>query len=161
MFCIAFRLYKPTSLTFQQDSSKNSNILEQFIFLRTFCFADNLENFFASIKRNPDRLLVREEEMKPFGTGIPSNKFFSNPFGHGRSWMYTDSGNFLPGEISVVHKYDSFDTAANRFIKFALNLFREICQQVLDKVSIDKNGKEYASETKSVIQQIDYILNES
>ena len=151
----------PTSLTFQQDSSKNSNILEQFIFLRTFCFADNLENFFASIKRNPDRLLVREEEMKPFGTGIPSNKFFSNPFGHGRSWMYTDSGNFLPGEISVVHKYDSFDTAANRFIKFALNLFREICQQVLDKLSIDKNGKEYASETKSVIQQIDYILNDS
>ena len=48
----------PTSLVFKQDYKKDQNVLEQFIFLRQFCFSDNLENLFASIKSNPDRLLV-------------------------------------------------------------------------------------------------------
>ncbi len=151
----------PTSLSFEQDSSKESNILEQFIFLRQFCFSDNLNTLFASIKRNPDRLLIKEEELKPFGTGIPSAKFFSNPFTHSRSWMKTSSGSYLPGEVSSIHKYDSYDTAANRFIKFALTAFSDVCQKVLEKVSIDKNGKEYFSEASKILNQIEDILNDS
>lgn len=151
----------PTSLNFQQDSFKESDILEQFIFLRQFCFSDNLESLFASIKRNPDRILVKEEELKPFGAGIPSEKFFSNPFAHSRGWMKTVDGTYLPGEVSVIHKYDSYDTSANRFIKFALITFSEICTKVLEKVSIDKNGSEYFSEASRIINQIDDILNDS
>ena len=124
----------PTSLSFLQDSGRESNILEQFIFLRTFCYSDNLESLFASIKRNPDRILAKEEEMKPFGSGIPSNKFYSSPFANSRCWTKTKSGNYLPSEISLSRKYDSFDTSANRFIKFALITFSEICGKVLEKV---------------------------
>ncbi len=151
----------PTSLTFRQDSSKDSSILEQFIFLRQFCFSDNLESLFASIKRNPDRLLVKEEELKPFGSGIPSKKFFSNPFSHSRSWMQIRDGSYLPGEVTTIHKYDSYDTPANRFIKFALISFSEICTKILEKVEIDKNGKEYFSEAKRILNQIEDILNDT
>lgn len=151
----------PTALTFRQDSSKDSSILEQFIFLRQFCFSDNLESLFASIKRNPDRLLVKEEELKPFGSGIPSQKFFSNPFSHSRSWMKMEDGGYLPGEVTTIHKYDSYDTPANRFIKFALLSFSELCAKVLEKVEIDKNGKEYFSEAKRILNQIDDILNDT
>ena len=151
----------PTALTFRQDSSKDSSILEQFIFLRQFCFSDNLESLFASIKRNPDRLLVKEEELKPFGSGIPSKKFFSNPFSHSRSWMKMEDGSYLPGEVTTIHKYDSYDTPANRFIKFALLSFSELCTKVLEKVEIDKNGKEYFSEAKRILNQIDDILNDT
>lgn len=151
----------PIALTFRQNSSKDSNILEQFIFLRQFCFSDNLESLFASIKRNPDRLLVKEEELKPFGSGIPSQKFFSNPFSHSRSWMQIREGSYLPGEVTTIHKYDSYDTPANRFIKFALLSFSELCTKVLEKVEIDKNGKEYFSEAKRILNQIDDILNDT
>lgn len=151
----------PTSLTFRQDSSKDSSILEQFIFLRQFCFSDNLESLFASIKRNPDRLLVKEEELKPFGSGIPSQKFFSNPFSHSRSWMQIRDGSYLPDEVTTIHKYDSYDTPANRFIKFALLAFSELCEKVLKKVEIDKNGKEYLSEAQRILNQIDDILNDT
>ncbi len=151
----------PTALTFRQDSSKDSSILEQFIFLRQFCFSDNLESLFASIKRNPDSLLVKEEELKPFGSGIPSKKFFSNPFFHSRSWMQIRDASYLPGEVTTIHKYDSYDTPANRFIKFALISFSEICTKILEKVEIDKNGKEYFSEAKRIINQIDDILNDT
>ena len=151
----------PTSLSFQQESSKESNILEQFIFLRQFCFSDNLESLFASIKRNPDRRLIKEEELKPFGTGIPSEKFFSNPFAHSRGWMKTTAGNYLPYEVAAIHKYDSFDTAANRFIKFALITFSEVCTKVINKVEVDKNGNEYLSEASKIFNQISDILNDS
>lgn len=151
----------PTALTFRQDSSKDSSILEQFIFLRQFCFSDNLESLFASIKRNPDRLLVKEEELRPFGSGIPSQKFFSNPFSHSRSWMQIGEGSYLPGEVTTIHKYDSYDTPANRFIKFALLSFSELCEKVLEKVEIDKDGKEYFSEAQRILNQIDDILNDT
>ena len=150
----------PTSLTFQQDSSKDSNILEQFIFLRQFCFSDNLQILFASIKKNPERILVKEEELKPFGSGVPSQKFFSNPFSHSRSWMQMEDGSYLPGEVTTIHKYDSYDTPANRFIKFALLSFSEVCDKVLKKVEIDKNGKEYFSEALRILNQIHDILND-
>lgn len=151
----------PTSLNFLQDSTKESNILEQFIFIRQFCFSDNLESLFASIKRNPDRLLVKEEELKPFGTGVPSGKFFSNPFANSRGWMKTSTDNYLPGEVSVIHKYDSYDTPANRFIKFSLVTFSDVCSKVLEKVSIDKNGKEYFYEATKILNQIEDILQDS
>lgn len=151
----------PTSLNFLQDSTKKSNILEQFIFIRQFCFSDNLESLFASIKRNPDRLLVKEEELKPFGTGVPSGKFFSNPFANSRGWMKTSTDNYLPREVSVIHKYDSYDTPANRFIKFSLVTFSDVCSKVLEKVSIDKNGKEYFYEATKILNQIEDILQDS
>ena len=151
----------PTSLNFLQDSTKESNILEQFIFIRQFCFSDNLESLFASIKRNPDRLLVKEEELKPFGTGVPSVKFFSNPFANSWGWMKTSTDNYLPGEVSVIHKYDSYDTPANRFIKFSLETFSDVCSKVLEKVSIDKNGKEYFYEATKILNQIEDILQDS
>ena len=151
----------PTSLNFLQDSTKESNILEQFIFIRQFCFSDNLESLFASIKRNADRLLVKEEELKPFGTEVPSGKFFSNPFANSRGWMKTSTDNYLPGEVSVIHKYDSYDTPANRFIKFSLETFSDVCSKVLEKVSIDKNGKEYFYEATKILNQIEDILQDS
>ena len=158
---LLFDYTSPTSLVFQQDSARNANIIEQFIFIRQFCFSDNLENLFASIKSNPDRILIKEESLEPFGHGIPSQKFFSNPFSHSRGWTKTGGGFYVPGEISVVHKYDSYDTVANRFVKFALLTFREVSSKVLEKVSVDKNGKEYFSEAKKILFQIDIILNDS
>lgn len=151
----------PTSLTFLQDTTRDSTILEQFIFLRTFCYSDNLESLFCSIKRNPDRILIKEDELKSFGTGIPSSKFYSNPFSNSRSWIKTDTGSYIPSEISVTNKYDSFDTPANRFVKFALNIFAEICSKVLNKVEVEKTGLEIKKEAKKLQNIINDILYDS
>ncbi len=151
----------PTSLSFLQDSTRESNILEQFIFLRKFCFSDNLESLFASIKRNPDRILIKEEELKPFGNGIPSEKFFSNPFTYSRGWIKTSRGNYSPSEVATIHKYDSYDTPANRFIKFALLEFNEVCKKVLQKVLISGKENDYLFEANKLITQIDSILSDS
>lgn len=150
----------PTSLTFDHDKEKQTTTaLEQFIFLRQFCYSDNLESLFASIKRNPDRLLIKEDELKPFGNGIISQKFFTNPFSNARGWAHLDNGVYLPSEISVTHKYDSLDTPANRFIKFALNTFLEICENIIKQV--EESQTVYYSEALAIKKYIEEVLQDS
>ena len=139
----------PTNLNFDHDKEKQvQTALEQFIFLRQFCYAGNLESLFASIKRNPDRLLIKEDELKPFGNGNVSQKFFTNPFSNARGWNEIEEGIYIPAEIAVTHKYDSLDTSANRFLKFALNEFLEICSIIIQKVEASQTI--YSTEAKTV-----------
>ncbi|WP_022932092.1 DUF2357 domain-containing protein [Treponema bryantii] len=150
-----------TNLTFVHDSSRESKLLEQFIFLRTFCYSENIETLFASIKRNPDRILIKEDELKPIGQGIPSSKYFTNPFSNSCGWTKTKSGEYFPLEIAVTHKYDSYDTVANRFIKFALITFSEICENVYKKINAEKGGKVYSQLAQEMYNKIYEILNDS
>jgi|GEM_PF-422763 hypothetical protein len=118
----------------EADSSKT--LLEQFIFLREFCYSHNLQALFGSIKRNPDRILMKDEELKPIGQGAPSSSFYSSPFSHSRGWQRLN-GKPIPQEIAVTRKYDSLDTVANRFVKFALKKFNLICRELC--ASLDKS----------------------
>ena len=149
----------PTSLTFSQDPMEQyKSVLEQFIFLRQFCYSENIESLLASIKRNPDRLLVEEDTLRPFGQGIPSKKFFTNPFSVSRAWNDSGNGTYLPAEISVTHKYDSFDTPANRFLKFALNIFLDICNSIVSAVD---PSSFYYDEALSMKNSINEVLLDS
>ena len=149
----------PTSLSFSQDSEKQQKTaLEQFIFLRQFCYEDNIESLFASIKRNLDRILIEEDELKPFGQGLPSKRFFTNPFSHSRNWNDLGNGVFLPSEIAVTHKCESLDTPANRFLKFALNTFMEICENIVTYV---EESSVYHSEASKIKNHIENILQDS
>lgn len=147
---------------FANDEKKNANLLEQFIFLRQFCYADNLQSLFESIKRNPDRRLEAEEEFKPFGQGVPSQKFFSNPFTYGRNWQKC-GGCFYPSEVAVTRKYDSLNTPANRFIKFAFLQFLEICEELINATTLKdrENQVECIHEAKQISELIDDILQDS
>lgn len=150
----------PTSLTFSQNAEKQQKTaLEQFIFLRQFCYSDNIESLFASIKRNPDRILIEEDEFKPFGQGAPSKRFFTNPFSYGRNWNDSGSGFYLPSEIAVTHKCESLDTPANRFLKFALNVFLDICENIITYVK-DQNSF-YVAEAGEIKTRIENILQDS
>ena len=149
----------PTSHTFSQDWQRQHDTpLEQFVFLRQFCHSENLDSIFASIKRNPDRKLVCEDELKPFGTGIISKRFYTNPFSAARGWTEVESDFFLPSEIAITHKYDSFNTPANRFIKFALNSFLDICEKIEQHVN---SSSVYLDEAKIVKERIEDILQDS
>ena len=67
---------------FEQSEEEHRTILEQFIFLRQFCYGNNLFSVFEAIKRNPDRVLSSDEIYKPIGCGIPSQKFYTHPFSY-------------------------------------------------------------------------------
>jgi len=148
----------PTSLTFKQYENKQNTVLEQFIFLRSFCSADNISGLFTSIKRNPDRILSQEDEIRPFGMGFVSKKFFSNPFSYSRGWAKVKGAN-IPSMVACSRKYDSYDTPANRFIKFALSQFHEICSKIQSIITGNTNI-EYKNEAKAIQRHIEGILSD-
>ena len=132
-----------TSNVFSQYENDHETLLEQFIFLRQFCHGQNLQGLFESIKRNPNRILESEDELKPFGTGIPSKKFYTNPFSNSRRWMKaagTGRRGYMPGDVAVTRKYDSLDTPANRFIKYALQRFDDVCVNLIKALKEKPNG---------------------
>jgi hypothetical protein len=151
----------PASLTFTQQAERQNTSLEQFIFLRSFCYSGNISGLFASIKRNPDRILAHEDEMRPFGMGIVSKKFFSSPFSYGRGWAKTKGSKMpMPCMAACVRKYDSYDTPANRFIKFALSQFSEICSKVKNCIEQSQCSSKYIEEASAIQRQIDEIMSD-
>lgn len=153
---ILLNFSSPTYLNFKHDSVKQKEtVLEQFIFLREFCYADNLFFLFSSIKNNPDRMLVEEDEFKQYGTAKPSKKVYTNPFAKTRNWNYIE-GYFFPQEISSTRKYDSFNTPANRFIKYALNIFMSVANEVANQES-----GTLAKEATNLVNSINDILYDS
>ena len=128
-----------TSHPYELGKKTSKTLLEQFIFLRQFCFSENIQSLFESIRRHPSRILVQDEEMKPFGQGIPSTRVFSHPFSAARGWhpMKGIRGKdwYLPETLAVTHKKDSLDTEANRFVKAALERFDTICINLAQALS--------------------------
>lgn len=148
----------PTTHSFSHNFNERHNTaLEQFIFLRQFCYVENLEGLFGSIKRNPDRKLVSENELKPFGTGVISQSFFTNPFSYAKEWNDLGDDLYLPSKIATIHKYDVFDTPANRFLKFALNEFLEVCECI--KQHVDPKSV-YFGEAMSLKDRLEEILQD-
>lgn len=119
------------------DTNSAKTLLEQFIFLRKFCYSHNLQALFGHIKRNPDRMLMKDEVLKPIGQGSPSASFYSSPFSHSRDWQMVN-GKPMPQEVAVTRKYDSLDTVANRFVKFALKKFNLICRELCSSLDAAK-----------------------
>lgn len=157
-----------TSNTFSLSEDHGKTILEQFIFLRQFCYGKNLLGLFESIKRNPDRILDQEEELKPVGTGIPSKKFYRNPFSYGRGWKNVAekdvlSGTYLPQMVAVTRKFDKLDTPANRFVKFALQKFDSICLDLIDTLDISSQARqtECFEEAKAIHKMLENIFRDS
>lgn len=119
------------------DTNSAETLLEQFIFLREFCYSHNLQALLGHIKRNPDRVLVKDEVLKPTGQGAPSASFYLKPFSSSRGWKMVN-GKPMPQEVSVTRKYDSLDTVANRFVKFALKKFNLICRELCFSLDVAK-----------------------
>ena len=157
-----------TSNLFSQSENDTKTLLEQFVFLRKFCYEQNVQSLFEAIKRNPDRILDQEEELKPVGTGRPSGKFYRNPFSYSRGWVDVTEAEaqikrHIPQMVAVTRKYDRLDTPANRFIKFALHKIDFICNNLINALETDSGGMqlECLEEAKAIHKLLDNIFRDS
>ena len=156
-----------TSSDFSRQEERGKTLLEQFIFLRQFCFGDNLPGVFASIRRHPDKVLREEQTFRPLGYGVPSKKFYRKPFTYGKGWLPMAAGGTgrkaLPRSVAVVHKYDSLDTPANRFVKYALEGFHTICEELILALDGAQGGKQAAclEEARIIRNMLEDIFHDS
>ena len=73
-------------------------------------------------------------------------------------------GRFVPAEMQAERKFESADTPPNRFVKFALLGFRELCDSVLQA---KRNGKPafapddaVSLEATSMLRSLDALLSQ-
>lgn len=149
----------PANLNFHHnfDEQKKSS-LEMFLFIRKFCSSENIDYIMQCIKANPDRILVHENEFKPYGTAPVSKNFYTNPFSNSKNWYKQDNGFFLPEQITTCRKYDSYNTPANQFVKFAFIYFIQVCQNLIDTL---EGNYTYKNEAVYLKQSLENILLDS
>lgn len=156
-----------TSNLYKLSDEDQKSLLEQFIFLRQFCYDQNIQGLFAAIKRNPDRILVREDQFEPLGHGRPANKFYTDPFSYAKGWGKVDTGSgktfYIPQQVAVTRKHDSMDTPANRFVKYAVEKFDFICTALLNLLDSAEGEKQYECyhEAKAMHLMLDEIIRDS
>lgn len=152
----------PTSFRLESDATKDSTgLLEKFFFLRHALANDLLEIHFENIANRPHAKLLKEDVWMPAGlANCP--KFASHPLKYGRNWRPTDDegvfqvSGLTPAEMLHERKYESYDTPPNRFIRFALNEFREVCEQVMERFG-QQQGTAY-KEAADLRDKLDTVL---
>ena len=124
----------PTSLRFGIDPKHSARLtLEQFLFLRSNLHPERLGEILESIQRCPNSRLTREAHWTPAAC-VGSQDWLRDPVGMARDWRRTTTRlKPLPAQMLDIRKEDSVDTAPNRFIKFALLQFRDLCREVIEK----------------------------
>ena len=124
----------PTSLGFHVDAEKAARLrLEQFLFLRSHLQPERLVAILESVQRRPNSTLVRDQRWTPSACA-GSNDWLRDPVRMARDWRRTSAdARALPAQVLDVRKEDSVDTPANRFVKFALVQFRDMCREVVEK----------------------------
>ncbi len=120
----------PTSLRFEPDpEAQKRTKLEQFLFLRYFLNDAKFDACLEMIHAHPHRELKKERQWVP-ATEASSVDFLQNPMALARSWHRSPNGAAVPGEVCEISKLDDLDTPPNRFVKFALEQFIEVCREV-------------------------------
>lgn len=125
----------PTAVKVASNSNKAvQTLLEQFLFLRHVLGPERLDLYLETVARHPHSTLHRERIWQPAAFASPS-AFARDPLRFGRRWERAAAGDAMIGgfsaqEILTERKYDTLDTAPNRFVKFALQTFRGICEDV-------------------------------
>ncbi|MGB0414363.1 MAG: DUF2357 domain-containing protein [Coraliomargarita sp.] len=148
----------PTRLRFNADPEHTYKLLlEQFLFLKNFMTQDRLSRLLEAIGRNSHSQLIRETSWVP-AAAARSGDYLSNPCGMLRDWR-RKGGRRIPGEVQDVRKNDTHDTAPNRFIKFALAQFRQICADVCaQRWKEDGKASTLSLEAKEMLDQLDALL---
>lgn len=161
---LLLELGSPTTLAFgtDRDAATRPLPLEQFLFLRSQLDAETLPACLEMVRRRPHAVLTTESEWVPLGAGPVTPRFYGDPLRYGTDWQ-TESGRqaalrSLPGHVMTERKYESLDTPANRFVKFALQQFRELCEQVV-KHSGTQSGPAFR-EAECIRGQLDAFLAE-
>lgn len=151
----------PTSLKFSSDPAEERKIiLEQFIFLRNRLSEENLQYCSEMIRRNPHRSLDSEMQFVDSAFGA-DEIFYSDPFKYGKDWQRKrNEGSFnilgfLPEKILSQRKYETFDTPPNRFIKYALCYFLNICNYIEER----KPSVSAVIESKKIKENIEVLLS--
>ena len=117
----------PTAAILARDKTKRSpHKLDNYLLLRAIVPPRILQGIVNQIISRPHSSLCTELSWKPASYANPSYALV-HPSSRVR-WATNSDGARTPDELLEARRHDSFDTVPNRFAKYALEFFLDICE---------------------------------
>ncbi len=132
---LLFDFEAPTSaqLTLDPDKEQKS-VLEAFLLLQASLPVQDLRAAMGMIRARPHSKLESDDRWLPASVATGQHAM-GDPIGRIRWAIQPGTGKPLPVEALERKRRDTTDTPPNRFLKFALEHFRELCLSIKSDVS--------------------------
>jgi predicted component of viral defense system (DUF524 family) len=151
----------PVAMNISSDPEQQSRtLLERFLFLRHVLAPDRIDFYLEMVRRRPHTFLRSEEQWVPAGCA-GRTRMVDAPLRYARDWREVRGGagmagtGWIPGEAVNERKYETLDTAPNRFLRFALEQFRDTCVEVLQRAA---KWPVASAEAKDLLDTLDAFL---
>ena len=120
----------PTQGNLIEADGQQKSPLEKFLLLQASLPLDELRAAMGMIKARPHSQLESEDRWVPSGmsTGLHA---MGDPIGRIR-WGLSATGRPFPAEVIERKRRDTTDTTPNRFLKFAVDQFKDACRVIKD-----------------------------
>jgi predicted component of viral defense system (DUF524 family) len=167
---VVMERFAPTEQRFTIDLKQDAKTLYQrFAFLKSLISGDAFEASMSQILARPHRAWVEEEEFRKPGQSIrPTSAVARQLAKPGPRITWQESRlplciSSLPLYLSVTRRQETLDTPENRFVKFALNLWRSVISDIdlaLGRERLSLPVKRGLREIKEVKEQLDVFLSQ-
>lgn len=161
--------FAPTEQRFATDQYQDAKTLYQrFAFLKSLISGEIFEAAMRQILARPHRIWVEEEEFRRPGQSIRADSRLARQLSKPGPRFAWQEGQFrlgvdsLPSQLTVARREESLDTPENRFIKFALSLWRSVISEIgqaLEREIKSQPVKRGLQEIKEAKDQIDVFLS--
>jgi len=157
--------FQPSAGAFDFAPEATPRLLyQQFTLLHLLLFRDDSEAAFAHVLRRPHRAWVTTTERRSAGRPLPGSSRLAHSLtrpGPRQSWSVGSTTTSLPLWIDVDTTAETLDTPANRFIKFALERWRDVALLAGEAVERDLKGaprRRGRVEVARTIERLDELL---
>jgi uncharacterized protein len=167
---VVMERFAPTEQRFTIDERQDPKTLYQrFAFLKSLISGDAFEAIMSQIHARPHRAWVEEEEFRKAGQSIRPTSAVARQLakpGPRITWQESRlplSIRSLPLQLNVTRREETLDTPENRFVKFALSLWRSVISDIgliLGRESLSLPVKRGLREIEEVKEQLDIFLSQ-
>lgn len=157
----------PTRLRLTGEWSRTPRVLEQQLeLLRHLLDSPEFEGALSEVLRHPHRRLEADREERDISRPFRAGKDFGRQLASAQRRLPVPDGHplrergiaSLPARVSVRVRHDDFDTAENRFIKHALNEYRDFLSDILGFVQNEACPGLGSEARKHVERETDRLL---
>lgn len=152
--------FAPTEQTFEVDHTRDAATLYQrFTFLKSLLQGESFDAAIQHVLARPHRAWVSEDVTRAPGQGLPAGarvlRQLRQP-GRRTAW---DDGPVasVPVRLQVPRTEETVDTPENRFIKFALNRWRDVVETIGRRLEAEGGSQPVARGRDEVAQLVDHL----
>lgn len=157
--------FQPSAGAFDFAPAATPRLLyQQFALLHLLLFRNDSETALAHVLRRPHRAWVTTTERRSAGRPLPGSSRLAQSLtrpGPRQNWRLGAATTSLPLWIDVDTTTETLDTPANRFVKFALERWRDVALLAGEAVERDLKGgprRRGRVEVGRTIERLDELL---